>query len=39
MGGGIQAWFAALDAEVWDRQIEENGAAGRLDFLAAAEVI
>ena len=27
-------WFAAFDAEVWDRQFEEDVAAGRLDFLA-----
>jgi len=27
-------WFVQLDAEAWDRQIEEDAAAGRLDSLA-----
>ncbi|PSB00444.1 hypothetical protein [Merismopedia glauca] len=27
-------WFAEFDAEIWDRQIEEDAAAGRLDGLA-----
>ena len=27
-------WFVQLDAEAWDRQIEEDVAAGRLDSLA-----
>jgi hypothetical protein len=27
-------WFAQLDAAAWDRQIEEDVAAGRLDALA-----
>lgn len=27
-------WFAEYDAEVWDRQIEQDVAAGRLDKLA-----
>jgi hypothetical protein len=27
-------WFAAFDAEVWDRQIEADVAAGKLDELA-----
>jgi len=27
-------WFARLDAAAWDRQIEEDIAAGRLDGLA-----
>jgi hypothetical protein len=27
-------WFAAYDAELWDRQFEEDIAAGRLDALA-----
>ena len=30
----FRAWFAELDAEAWDRQIEEDVAAGRLDALA-----
>jgi hypothetical protein len=30
----FRAWFAEFDAEVWDRQIEEDVAAGRLDALA-----
>jgi hypothetical protein len=28
-------WFAEFDAEAWDRQIEGDIAAGRLDALAA----
>ena len=27
-------WFGEFDAEVWDRQIEEDITAGRLDALA-----
>jgi hypothetical protein len=27
-------WFAELDADAWDRQIEDDTAAGRLDALA-----
>ncbi|HSU66039.1 MAG TPA: hypothetical protein VLJ39_04175 [Tepidisphaeraceae bacterium] len=27
-------WFSSFDAAVWDRQIEEDVAAGRLDALA-----
>lgn len=30
----FRAWFAQFDAEIWDRQFEENVAAGRLDKLA-----
>jgi hypothetical protein len=30
----FRAWFAQLDAAAWDRQIEEDVAAGRLDALA-----
>ncbi len=30
----FRAWFAELDAEAWDRQIEEDIAAGKLDALA-----
>jgi|GEM_PF-148051 len=30
----FRAWFAEFDAEVWDRQFEEDIAAGRLDSLA-----
>ncbi|ESZ18818.1 MULTISPECIES: hypothetical protein [Mesorhizobium] len=28
------AWFEALKAEMWDRQIEADAKAGRLDKLA-----
>lgn len=31
----FRAWFAAFDAAEWDRQIESDVAAGRLDWLAA----
>jgi hypothetical protein len=27
-------WFAEFDAEAWDRQIEDDVAAGKLDELA-----
>ncbi len=31
----FQTWFEAFLAEAWDRQIEEDAQAGRLDHLAA----
>ena len=31
----FRAWFQEFDAEVWDRQLEEDVKAGRLDGLAA----
>ena len=30
----FREWFAEFDAAAWDRQIEEDVAAGRLDALA-----
>lgn len=30
----FRTWFAQFDAEEWDRQIEADVAAGRLDWLA-----
>jgi hypothetical protein len=30
----LRAWFAEYDAEIWDRQIVDDVAAGRLDQLA-----
>jgi hypothetical protein len=30
----LRAWFAEFDASTWDRQFEEDVAAGRLDELA-----
>lgn len=30
----FRAWFAEFDAAQWDRQIEQDTAAGRLDALA-----
>ena len=30
----FRAWFTAFDASQWDRQFEEDVAAGRLDELA-----
>jgi hypothetical protein len=29
----FRAWFAEFDAAVWDREIEDDVAAGRLDAL------
>ena len=30
----LRRWFADFDAESWDRQIDKDVAAGRLDWLA-----
>jgi hypothetical protein len=30
----FRAWFAAFDADAWDRQLDDDAAAGRLDRLA-----
>ena len=30
----FRKWFADYDAAVWDRQLEQDTAAGRLDALA-----
>jgi hypothetical protein len=30
----LRQWFAVFDAEIWDRQIDTDVAAGRLDWLA-----
>lgn len=30
----FRAWFVEFDADAWDRQIEEDVKAGRLDELA-----
>ena len=30
----FRAWFAEFDAQTWDRQFEQDVAAGRLDALA-----
>ena len=30
----FRKWFAEYDAAVWDRQLEQDAAAGRLDVLA-----
>jgi len=30
----FRAWFVEFDADAWDRQIEEDANAGRLDALA-----
>jgi hypothetical protein len=30
----FRAWFVEFDADVWDRQFEEDVLAGRLDELA-----
>ena len=30
----FRAWFLEFDSAQWDRQIEEDAAAGRLDALA-----
>lgn len=30
----FRAWFAAYDAEAWDRQVEQDIASGKLERLA-----
>ena len=30
----FRVWFAEFDASIWDRELEEDVAAGRLDKLA-----
>ncbi len=30
----LRDWFASFDAEIWDRQFEQDVAAGRLDRFA-----
>jgi len=30
----FRTWFADFDAESWDRQLQDDAAAGRLDRLA-----
>jgi hypothetical protein len=30
----FREWFAAFDAEIWDRQLESDVAEGKLDDLA-----
>ena len=34
----FRAWYEQFDAEVWDRQIEEDIAAGKLGALADAAI-
>ncbi len=35
----FRAWFTEFDAAAWDRQIENDSAAGRLDSLAAEAIV
>ena len=30
----LRTWFEEFDAEIWDRQFEEDVKAGKLDFFA-----
>ena len=34
----FRAWYEKFDAEAWDRQIEADVAAGKLDALADAAI-
>jgi hypothetical protein len=34
----FRKWFAEFDAEAWDRQVERDAAAGRLDALADSAI-
>jgi hypothetical protein len=33
--GELRRWFLNRDWKIWDRQIEEDSASGRLDFLVS----
>ena len=35
----FRAWFSEFDHQLWDRQIEADSQAGRLDNLAAEAVV
>ena len=35
----FRAWFVAFEAAEWDRQFDEDVAAGRLDWLAAEALL
>jgi len=35
----FRAWYEAFDAAEWDRQIDEDATAGRLDRFADAAVV
>jgi hypothetical protein len=35
----FRAWFAEFDAQEWDRQLEADAAAGRLDWLVAEALV
>lgn len=35
----FRSWFREFDAEAWDRQIEEDATAGKLNALANAALI
>ncbi len=35
----FRQWFLAFDAEAWDRQIEADAKAGKLDALAAQALL
>jgi len=35
----FRAWYEEFDSVVWDRQIQEDAADGRLDALAEAAVL
>ncbi len=34
----LRKWFSEFDAETWERQIEEDAKAGKLDALADAAI-
>ena len=34
----FRAWYEQFDADAWDRQIEEDVAAGKLDAVADAAI-
>jgi hypothetical protein len=35
----LAGWFAEFHADIWDQQIEQDAASGRLDKLAEAALV
>lgn len=35
----FRAWYEKFDSDAWDRQIEEDVAAGKLDALAETAIV
>ncbi len=35
----FRAWYEKFDSDAWDKQIEEDSSAGKLDALAQAAIV